>query len=187
MMTADPTDEELALLVQKGDQQALTTLMERYTGKLLRYGRRFLYSSDSIGDIVQDVFVTVYENIKDFDATRKFSPWIYRIAHNAFVSTLRKQSRGPLYFMDLDRIVPHPVYEDPDTREKEGEEMRVLLERSIENLSPAYREIIDLYYFENFSYQEIADILHIPMGTVGIRLSRAKAALKKEIPKPSYE
>ncbi len=186
-MTTDPTDEDLALLVQEGDQQALATLMERYTGKLLRYGRQFLYSSDSIGDIVQDVFVTVYENIRDFDATRKFSPWIYRIAHNAFVNVLRRKHREPLYFMDFDRIVPHPVYEDPDAREKEGEEMRVLLERSIGNLSPAYREIIDLYYFENFSYQEIADILHIPMGTVGIRLSRAKAALKKEIPKPSYE
>ena len=186
-MAEELTDEELALRVQSGDQQALADLMERYTGKLLRYGRRFLYSSDSIVDIVQDVFITVYENIQDFDATRQFSPWIYRIAHNAFVNVLRRKSREPLYFMDLDRIVPHPVYEDPDQREKESEEMRVLLEQSLENIAPAYREIIDLYYFENFSYREIADILHIPMGTVGIRLSRAKDALKKHIPKPSYE
>ena len=187
MPTADPTDEELAARLQGGDQQALSILMTRYTGKLLRYGRRFLYSDDSAGDVVQDVFVRVYENIRDFDTTRQFSPWIYRIAHNAFVNVLRKKAREPLYFMDLDRIAPHPVYEDPDAREKEGEEMRVLLEESIGKLSPAYREIIDLYYFENFSYQEIADILHIPIGTVGIRLSRAKVALKKSIPKPSYE
>ena len=65
--------------------------------------------------------------------------------------------------------------------------MRVLLEKSLGGLSPAYREIIDLFYFENFSYQEIGDILHIPIGTVGIRLSRARTLLKKEIPRKEYE
>jgi len=79
------------------------------------------------------------------------------------------------------------VYEDPDEEEKEREEMRVLIERGLEGLSPAYREIIDLYYFENFKYQEIADILHIPIGTVGIRLSRARQALKKQVPTTEYE
>src|ERR1700721_2131936 len=87
------TDEELARLVQGGDHQALAVLIERYAGKLLRYGHRFLTSDDDIGDIVQDVFVTVYRNIRDFDSTRRFSPWIYRIAHNAFVDTLRRQTK----------------------------------------------------------------------------------------------
>jgi len=65
--------------------------------------------------------------------------------------------------------------------------MSVLLESGLEGISPAYREIIGLYYFEDFSYREIADILHIPMGTVGIRLSRARQALKKQMPKNVYE
>lgn len=71
-MLTDPTDEYLAQLIQKGDHQALATLMERYTARLLRYGKRFMSSNDDIGDVVQDVFVTVYENIQDFDATRQF-------------------------------------------------------------------------------------------------------------------
>ncbi len=183
-MQADATDGELARRVQAGDDQALATLMDRYTGKLLRYGRRFLSSGDKIGDVVQDVFIAVYENIKDFDSTRQFSPWIYRIAHNAFVDALRKRAKEPLYLLDFDRVVPHPVYENPEEGEKEREEMRVLLEKSLEDLPPAYREIIDLYYFEDFSYREIADILHIPTGTVGIRLSRARTALKKQLPEP---
>ena len=178
------SDEELARLVQGGDHQALAALMERYTGKLLRYGRRFLSSDEKVGDIVQDVFVAAYENIRDFDSTRQFSSWIYRIAHNAFVDALRKDSKGPIYLLDFDRVVPHPIYENPDEGEKEREEMRVLLEKGLGGLSAAYREIIDLYYFENFSYREIADILHIPMGTVGIRLSRARDALKKKVSKP---
>ncbi|MDR3571672.1 MAG: RNA polymerase sigma factor [Candidatus Pacebacteria bacterium] len=178
-MDADLTDEALAAQLQVGDQGALATLMERYTKKLLRYGHRFLASDDEVGDIVQDVFVTVYQNIRDFDSTRRFSPWIYRIAHNAFVDALRKRAKGPIYGLDFDRVVPHPVYEDPDEGEKEREEMRVLLEKHLEELAPQYREIVDLHYFEGFKYQEIADILHIPVGTVGIRLSRAKQRLKK--------
>ena len=186
-MPSEQSDENLARLVQNGDHQALAVLMDRYTGKLLRYGRRFIVSTDSISDVVQDVFVIVYENIKDFDATRQFSPWIYRIAHNAFVDILRKSTKGPIYGLDLDRVMPHSVYEDSTEDEKEKERMRVLLEKSLGGLSPAYREIIDLFYFENFSYQEIGDILHIPIGTVGIRLSRARTLLKKEIPRKEYE
>lgn len=181
------TDEDLARQLQRGDQQALAALMGRYTGKLLRYGHRFLASDDDIGDIVQDVFISVYQNILDFDAARRFSPWIYRIAHNAFVDSLRKKAKGPVYGLDFDVLVPHPVYEDVAESEKEKEEMRVLLERHLDELPPAYREIIDLHYFEGFKYQEIADILHIPVGTVGIRLSRAKQRLKKSLDQHRYE
>ena len=75
--------------------------------------------------------------------------------------------------------MPHVVYEDATEDEKEKDEMRVLLEKYLDKLQPTYREIVDLHYFEGFKYHEIADILHIPIGTVGIRLSRAKQALKK--------
>ena len=181
------TDEELARLVQQGDEQALAILMERYTGKLLRYGKRFISSNENIGDVVQDVFVAAYRNIRDFDSTKQFSPWIYRIAHNAFVDVLRKKAKEPIPVFDFDRVVPHLAYEDPGEGEKERQELRVVLERGLGGLSPAYREIIDLYYFENFSYRQIADILHVPVGTVGIRLSRARTALKKQIPKNEHD
>ena len=183
----EPTDEELAQLVQNEDHRSLAALMDRYTLKLLRYGHRFLSSEDDIADVVQDVFVSAYQNIRDFDSTRRFSPWIYRIAHNAFVDSLRKRAKGPVYGLDFDRVVPHPIYEDPDEDEKEKEEMRVVLEKHLEELPASYREIVDLYYFENFKYQEIADVLRIPIGTVGIRLSRARQILKKGMSKNLYE
>ena len=65
--------------------------------------------------------------------------------------------------------------------EKEYEEMRVLVTKGLEKLSPLYREIVTLHYFEDLGYQEIADILHVPIGTVGIRLRRAREQLKKHI------
>ncbi len=182
---SDPLkDEELAARVQQGDHEAFAVLMNRYSGKLLRYGARLLPREANLGDIIQDIFITVYRNMQDFDATRQFSPWIYRIAHNAFVDVIRRKHTEPLYVFDFDAVIPHPVYHDPVPQEKEDTRTRVLLEKGLENLSPAYREIIDLYYFENFSYQQIADILHVPLGTVGIRLARARAALKKYIPHP---
>lgn len=181
------SDEQLATLVQAGEEDAYGAIMDRYTAKLTRYGKRFLSRSENIEDIVQDVFIKTYQNIQSFDATRKFSSWIYRIAHNAFVNALRKQSTEPVFVFDFDALVAHPAYENTVEERKEDEEMSVLLKKGIDGLPPAYREIITLYYFEELNYQEIADILEVPIGTVGIRLSRAKAILKKGLLKNEHE
>jgi RNA polymerase sigma-70 factor (ECF subfamily) len=179
---ATQTDEELALLVQRGIEEPFAVIMDRYTQKLLRYGRKFISNNDNIEDIVQEIFIKVYQNIKGFDTNRKFSPWIYRIAHNAFVNRLRTMDKEPLLFFEFDTLLNHPIYEDPAIKEKENEETRVLLDKGLEKLSPVYREVLVLHYFEDLSYQEIADVLHVPIGTVGIRLRRAREILKKHIP-----
>jgi RNA polymerase sigma-70 factor (ECF subfamily) len=181
------TDEELAALVQKGDEQALAELIDRYEAKLLRYGQRFLgaQNADTLGEAVQDVFISVYQNIEGFDTRQRFSPWIYRIAHNAFVDLLRQKARQPLYFFDFDIVLSHAVdtgYADSTTKEKEIAEARVLLEKGLDKLSARQREIIVLYYFEELSYKEIADVLHVPVSTVGVRLARARAMLKRQLP-----
>lgn len=176
------SDEELAALVQGNNQEAFGVLMDRYQGKLLRYGRRFLAQSASVDDAVQDVFIKVYENIRSFDSTRKFSSWIFRIAHNEFISTLRANSRSPLA-IDMDTLVSHPSYEIDPALEEERIEMQQAIERGLEVLPEAQREVVILYYLEELSYQEISDILRIPLGTVGVRLRRARAALKKNFEK----
>ncbi len=181
------SDEQLAELVQKGDEEKFGLLMERFEKKLFRYGRKFLSNQDNIEDVVQEVFIKTYQNIKSFDITQKFSPWIYRIAHNTYINALKKNSRNPLYFFDFDTLVAHPVYDDPSVKEKEQIELKKIIETGLDTLSPGYREIIILYYLENLSYKEIADILHIPIGTVGIRLMRAKEALKKKLPDSAQE
>jgi RNA polymerase sigma-70 factor (ECF subfamily) len=172
------SDEEIALRVQRGDTNAFGALVERYEKKLLRYGTKFLPRHEDIEDIVQDVFMSCYQNIQSFDSSQRFSPWIYRIAHNAFVNGLRKNSRNPLQFIDFDTLVSHPVYEDPALREREEEEMKKMIENGLERISPKYREVLILYYLEDISYKEIADILEVPTGTVGIRIRRGKEALK---------
>ncbi len=174
-------DEKLALYLQQGLEEPLGILMDRYGPKLMRYGKKFLSNPDNIEDIVQEVFIKVYQNIQGFDTNQKFSPWIYRIAHNSFVNRLRAADKEPILSFDFDALVSHSVYEDPMVKEKENEEMRVIISKGLKKLSPPYREVVTLHYFEDMSYQEIADILHVPIGTVGIRLRRAREILKKHI------
>jgi len=88
----EETDEAIALRVQGGDGEVFGELIERYQAKLSRYARKFLLDPDDAADIVQDIFIKSYQNIQSFDATRRFSPWIYRIAHNEFVNALKKTS-----------------------------------------------------------------------------------------------
>ena len=181
------TDEALALRVQKGDSEAFGLLVERYEAKLLRYGRKFLPRQEDIEDIVQDVFVSAYQNIKSFDTARRFSPWVYQIAHNAFVNALRKHSRNPLTMVDFDTFISHHVAEESPDMEREHGEMKMLIEQGLEQLAPKSREILVLYYLEEFPYQEIADILQVPLGTVGVRLKRAKEQMRKAYEKMNIE
>lgn len=177
----ETTDEELAAAAQGNKEYAFGVLMERYQERLLQYGKMFLSDNDHIEDIVQDVFIKTYRNMRSFDVTRKFSPWIYRIAHNAFANALRKKHREPLVFVDFDTLVAHPAYERDPAQEEDRKEMRTLVDSGLEELPALYKEAIILYYIEDLSYQEIADVLHVPVGTVGVRLRRGREALKKII------
>jgi RNA polymerase sigma-70 factor (ECF subfamily) len=172
-------DEEIVSRVQSGDRELFGMIVERYEKKLMRYGTKFLSNSEDVQDLVQDVFVSVYQNIQSFNRSQRFSPWIYRIAHNAFVSGIRKNSRVPILMFDFDTFVSHAVYEDPAQVERERKEMREMIDKGLGEISPKYKEILILHYMEDLSYKEIADILEVPTGTVGIRLKRAKEALRK--------
>ncbi|MBI2409633.1 RNA polymerase sigma factor [Candidatus Kaiserbacteria bacterium] len=178
---AQKTDEELAALVQRNNEAAFGVLMERFQNKLLRYGRKFLYEHAPIEDAVQEVFIKTYQNIQSYDPKRPFSPWIYRIAHNMFVNSLRERSRLPFITVDLDLFPALASHKLDPAEDEEREEIRTRIERGLAKLSALYREVLILYYLEDLSYQEIAEVLRVPIGTVGIRLKRAREALKKHV------
>lgn len=178
--TSSLSDEELARLVAGGDIEKFGILMERYQAKLFRYGRKFLVDNDNIEDVVQDVFIKTYTNIKSFDISQRFSPWIYRIAHNTYINAIKKNSINPLYLFDFDTLISHTVVEDPIIKEREQKEIKDLVDRGLSNIESKYREILVLYYIEEFSYKEIAEILHIPISTVGVRIMRAKSVLREK-------
>lgn len=172
------SDEELVALVQGGDAEQFGELMSRYEPKLMRYGSRFLGQGDDVRDAVQDAFIRAYQNIQSFDTSQRFSPWIYRIAHNAFVNELRRRNRSPLQLPDLDLLLGHTADVESPQSESERASLARMVEIGLEGISAKYREVLVLYFMEGLSYKEIADILRVPVGTVGVRLIRAKKALK---------
>jgi RNA polymerase sigma-70 factor (ECF subfamily) len=179
------SDEAIAAAVQRGDLDSFRELVERYEPKMTRYARRFLFGADDAKDLVQDVFIKAYVNIKSFDIDRRFSPWLYRIAHNEFVNALKKRTkeRGnvSISFFDFDILFPHLNAREGADSPARQHETRVILERSLNDIPPKYKEPLVLYYFEELDYKEIADILRIPISTVGVRLQRGKAMLKKKV------
>lgn len=175
----EPCDEEIAGRVQSGDVDAFAILVERYESKMLRYARKFLFGHEDAQDLVQQVFLKAYVNMKSFNTTRRFSPWLYRIAHNEFLNTIKKRGHEPILFFDPDTLFPHPIAKERPDREHEDQELRVILEECLHELDAKYREPLILYFFEELSYQEIADIIHIPVSTVGIRLKRGKDKLRR--------
>lgn len=176
-------DEAIAAAVQRGDFDSFRELVERYEPKMMRYARRFLFDSDDAKDLVQDVFIKAYVNIKSFDIDRRFSPWLYRIAHNEFVNALKKRTkeRGNISLFEFDVFFPHLIAKETADNRTHQHELKAMLERSLDKIPEKYREPLTLYYFEELDYKEIADVLHIPVSTVGIRLQRGKAMLKKTV------
>jgi RNA polymerase sigma-70 factor (ECF subfamily) len=177
----EETDEQIVIRVQKGDTDSFGILVFRYEQKMLRYGKKFLWDAEEIQDLVQDVFMKAYMNIQSFDATRRFSPWLYRIAHNEFVNSLKKRKASVFNFFDFDTdiLFPHPTASETTDNETMRRMDKEFIEKCLGEIDSKYREVLVLSYYEEFEYQEISEILHIPISTVGVRLRRAKEQLKK--------
>jgi RNA polymerase sigma-70 factor (ECF subfamily) len=177
-MDNQQTDEEIVKIVQNGDSESFGILIERYEEKLKRYARKFSSNTEDIKDVIQEIFIKTYSNIKSFDLEKRFSPWVYRIAHNELINVLRKRDKLPMPFFDPDTIFPHPISNEKTDRSTKDDETKRVLDKCLEKISPKYREVLILYYIEEMDYKEISDIIHIPVSTVGVRLKRGKEILR---------
>ena len=169
-------DESLASQsIQNHD--AFGELIGRYEKKLYRYIRRITDGShEECEDILQEVFLKAYRYLNNFDPSLSFSSWIYRIAHNETISHFRKrkvrpqtirEEDGELYLKNLEADMDIAAEID---RAQLGETVRKMLTK----LGSKYEDVLVLRYLEEKSYEEISDILKIPVKTVGTRLNRAK-------------
>ncbi len=171
------TDEELALAAQNGDTDAFGFLVGRYEEKIKRYIKKF-FSGTETEDITQTAFLKAFENIKSFKTELKFSSWLYRIAHNELVNFLKKKKMLPLF--DFDVFLPHYHTSQKEMENEADKKIEIeQFQKCLDKLEGKYKEVVILYYFENLSYQEIADITHSPISTVGVKIKRAKEKLKQ--------
>jgi len=179
---AEKTDEQLVVLTLK-DENFYSVLVERYEEKLARYILRISGGSkEDVEDTLQDVFISAYKNLNDFDPDLKFSSWIYRIAHNKVISHFRKITARPkTVTYEGDGQLLNILASDLDIardleRKYTGEEVKSILGE----LDEKYREVLVLKFLEEKDYKEISDILEKPMGTVATLINRAKKQFKEK-------
>jgi RNA polymerase sigma-70 factor (ECF subfamily) len=172
------TDEEIIEKVRKGDENLYALIIDRYQAKLIRYIYNLIKDKDKTEDVVQETFIKAYINLNVFNVKKKFSSWIYQIAHNENINHIKKHQREVPLLEDFD-------YQSEEDLEKNFDQKETSIEVSkcLEKIPLLYKEPLSLYYIEEKSYQEISDILRIPMGTVATRINRAKKIYKELCPR----
>ena len=168
------SDEEIVKLVSQKDQELFSHLIKRYQDKLMRYAIYLTGDEDKSADIVQETFIKTYINLNSFDPQKKFSSWIYRIAHNQAMNSFPRHQKQVTLPDDFEFDSGINLEDDLIKQEFQAHTAKCLKQMPL-----IYREPLSLFFIEEKSYEEISDILRIPTGTVGTRINRAKLILKK--------
>ena len=172
------TDQEAVLKVLAGDAEAFSILVERYGGRVYNIALRITNDSDAAADCAQEAFIRAYRALHQYDTNLPFAPWLYRIATNASLNHVQRWHAHETPVGDSE----FPESAEPDEagpessavrREELGEVLAAMAE-----LPPHFRAALTLRHLQQLSYQEVADALGIPLGTVKTHLHRARAALK---------
>jgi RNA polymerase sigma-70 factor (ECF subfamily) len=178
-------DNALVDLTRGGQSESYGELVFRYQKRLVLYVHHLVGVTEEAEDIVQNVFVKAYQNLDSFDTSRKFSSWIYRIAHNEAVNFLKKRSRRRLVSWE-DITTAKDKLETADTEKSPEElwmsrELEEEVKQAIAKLPMKYRKVLTLRYYLDKSYKEISVIIDKPQNTVGTLLNRAKKKLLRII------
>lgn len=168
------TDEKLVDLVIKKDKELFIHIIKRYEDKLLRYAGYLVKNDSDAADIVQESFIKAYINLNAFNTKKKFSSWIYRIVHNEAMNVVGKRKKFIAIGKDID--FDSGINLEDDLVKKE---LKLGVNLCLEKIQNIYSEPLVLYFLEDKTYEEISDILRIPVGTVGTRINRAKAIMYK--------
>lgn len=178
-------DNDLAIRIQKGDAELFGVIIERYQGKLFSYLYRLIGNQEEVQDILQDVFIKAFRNMKSYDAGRKFSSWIYRIAHNEAINHLKRRSlRRLISWEDIvstrDKLM---TSETEDGADKAWVRKEIIgeVDEAINRLPIKYKQVLALRYYSEKSYEEISEILQKPVNTVGTLINRAKKKMAEEM------
>lgn len=185
--TPDDTDQELVRRVQAGDQTAFNLLVLKYQHRVLKLVGRFVNDQAEAEDVAQEAFLKAYRALASFRGDSAFYTWLYRIAINTAKNALVSQRRRPVDF-DLD--LQDPDQYDRQAKLKESDtpegvlltdEIRAVVEEAMEQLPEDLRTAIVLRELEGLSYEEIAEAMDCPVGTVRSRIFRAREAIDKKL------
>ncbi len=175
------SDVELVKRTLK-DSKNYRPLVEKYEKRLLYYVKNMIYvNEEDAQDIVQEAFIKGYRNLNSYNPKYKFTSWIYRITHNEAISFLRKNKNRKLEIAnDPENSIFDNIAFGLDLEEEYmNKEQKGDIVNALTSLDSKYREVMILKFVEDMDYNEISEILHIPSGTIGSLISRAKVKLKE--------
>ena len=178
-------DGELVLRALAGREEGFEELVRRYQRPIVAYVYRMVGDYDAALDLAQEVFIKVYGSLTRYRPEFKFSTWIYRIAHNAAIDHLRRLGSARTEELELEgeggQTFEKPFASKSPTPEQESErsERRAEIEEVVGQLPHAYRELIVLRHSHDLSYDEIAEVTNLPLGTVKNRIFRAREAMRE--------
>jgi len=183
-------DSEIIAVIQKQDIEAYHELFFRYYKKLFTYVFHLVGNKDEIDDILQNVFSKTYNSIGTFDTTKKFSSWIYRIAHNETINFLkRKSKRYTVSWEDIstskDKLDTSTSDERPEEKWEQQEITREV-DEALKKLPEKYQQVLKLRYFQEYSYEDIGKMLGKPVNTIGTLINRAKKKLLEVVKQARY-
>jgi RNA polymerase sigma-70 factor (ECF subfamily) len=177
------TDAELVVRTAAGSHDDFEELVRRYQRPIISYIYRMLGSHDAALDVSQEVFIKVYNSIERYSSEYKFSTWLYRIAHNAAIDHLRRNSvhaqslemegHDGAYELQIESAVRNPE------QEQERSERITEIEEVISGMPPAYRELLLLRHARELTYEEMVEVTGLPLGTVKNRLFRAREMMRE--------
>ena len=168
------SDEQAVRQVREKDKELFSEIIRRYQSKLMRYVIHLTGDYNKAADIVQETFIKTYVNLNGFNINKKFSSWIYRIAHNETMNMFSRYKNQTS--LDQKRDFDSGIVLEDELVKKE---LKAHTEYCLNQLPIIYKEPLSLFFLEEKSYEEISDILRIPIGTVGTRVNRAKILMKK--------
>ncbi len=177
------TDGELIVDAVNGRVDGFEELIRRYQRPITGYVFRMLGNYESSLDVTQEVFIKVYKSLSKYSPEYKFSTWLYRIAHNAAIDHMRRNPISPqslevenadgTYQLQIESRRPSPE------QDHEQKEWRYEIDTVVKCLPPAYRDLIVLRHSRDLSYDEIAEVTGLPLGTVKNRLFRAREMMRE--------
>ncbi|MBC7899394.1 MAG: sigma-70 family RNA polymerase sigma factor [Saprospiraceae bacterium] len=179
----DLTDGELIVNAIRGREDGFEELVRRYQRPITGYVFRMLGDYEFSLDVTQEVFIKVYNSLERYSSEYKFSTWLYRIAHNAAIDHMRRNSINTqsietenadgTYQLQIESPNPSPE------QDRERSEWRTEIDAVVKRLPAPYRELILLRHSQDLSYDEIAEITNLPLGTVKNRLFRAREMMRE--------
>ena len=186
-LNSEPTDHQLVLRVQKGDKRAFDLLVLKYQYKLQAIVGRFIRDADEVADVTQEAFIKAYKALPKFRGDSQFYTWLYRIAINTAKNYLVSKSRRPantdIDIEDAEQFANNDKLIDESSPESSlmTDELAAIIKSSLKALPEDLRTALTLREFDGMSYEDIAEVMNCPVGTVRSRIFRAREYIDERV------